>query len=366
MSNDVMSLKAIIVGEGAVGKTSLRRAYMGESFEQNYLMTIGADFSMKTLKLDKGDVIRFQLWDLAGQQSTMGVVGKHCAGAVGAIAVYSRTDRRTVEKLDGWIDLFFKNSGFTGESNPVLILGNKSDLVHESEFISDKEHDEIIENIRKKFPKSTILGLTTSALNGVNVDLAFNSFGQLCYGWMINKLASHQKKVTSDYSVNFPFAAIFAMNDNVGPLWVASSPVISELDVDKAQTSMINLIAVLNADDIVNYGSIEGQTVWPDPDCVLMHVSFNIPNENARGGQELYMIGIGVSKDIIKLVEKSRSTIEGILQSGLNEFAKINIAHSLNLVNQTFSGGVPDLKIDVLTEMLEKLRKRAYDMIFGQ
>ncbi len=366
MSNDVMSIKVIIIGEGAVGKTSLRRTYMGESFEHNYLMTIGADFSMKTLKLDMGNEIRFQLWDLAGQQNNMGIIGKHCAGAVGAIAVYSRTDRRTVEELEEWIELYFKNSGFTGQSNPVLIMGNKSDLEYEEDFITDTEHVEIIENIHKKFPGSNIKGITTSALTGDNVDTAFNFFGQQCYDWMINKLAKHQKKVTRDYKVNFPFAAIFAMNDNVGPLWVASSPVLSELDVNKTTTAMLKLIVMLNAEELVEYGTLEGQTVWPDPDCVLIHVSFTIPNEKARGGHELYMIGIGVNKDIIKLVESSRSTIDGILQAGLNEFATINIVHSLNLVNKTFDQGVPDLKIDVLSEMLDKLRKRAYDMIIDQ
>jgi small GTP-binding protein len=366
MSNDVMTIKAIIIGEGAVGKTSLRRTYMGESFEQNYLMTIGADFSMKSLELDMGNAIRFQLWDLAGQQSTRNIITKHCIGAIGAIAVYSRTDRRSVEDLHEWISIYFNNSGFTGQSNPVLIMGNKSDLDYEPEFISDSEHEEIIENIRKKFPGSTIVGITTSALNGINVDTAFDFFGQQCYDWMINKLAKHQKKVTSDYSVNFPFAALFTMNDQVGPLWAASSPVIAELDLEKAQTAMIKLIVGLNPEELVEFGTMEGQMTWPDPDCVLMHLSFAIPNEKARGGQELYMLGLGVSKDIIKLVENSRSTIDGILQAGLNEFAKINIVHSLDLPNRTFSSFVPELHIEVLTEMLDNLRKSAYDMIFGQ
>ena len=47
MSEGPKIFKIVLIGDGAVGKTSLRRNYLGKSFRENYLMTIGADFSVK-------------------------------------------------------------------------------------------------------------------------------------------------------------------------------------------------------------------------------------------------------------------------------------------------------------------------------
>ena len=47
---DDLQFKIVIIGDSAVGKTSLRRTYMGDSFETNYLITMGVDFSAKTIE----------------------------------------------------------------------------------------------------------------------------------------------------------------------------------------------------------------------------------------------------------------------------------------------------------------------------
>ncbi len=58
--------KVSLLGDGGVGKTSLRKRYLGEGFKQNYMATIGADFAIKKLNEEGNDII--QIWDLAGQQ----------------------------------------------------------------------------------------------------------------------------------------------------------------------------------------------------------------------------------------------------------------------------------------------------------
>ncbi|NHJ33729.1 MAG: hypothetical protein FK732_12785 [Asgard group archaeon] len=44
--------KITLLGDGAVGKTSLRKTYLGEGFKDGYSMTVGADFA-----------VNHQLWD---------------------------------------------------------------------------------------------------------------------------------------------------------------------------------------------------------------------------------------------------------------------------------------------------------------
>ena len=57
-------LKLVLMGDGAVGKTSLRQRYLGEGFETSYHETIGADFALKYSKINISDeqkLIKFQI-----------------------------------------------------------------------------------------------------------------------------------------------------------------------------------------------------------------------------------------------------------------------------------------------------------------
>lgn len=59
------NLKAVLVGDANVGKTSLLRQYTSNIFEKNYSMTVGVDFCFKNLKHKNND-IKIQIWDTAG------------------------------------------------------------------------------------------------------------------------------------------------------------------------------------------------------------------------------------------------------------------------------------------------------------
>jgi len=58
--------KVIILGDSAVGKTSLLNAYVDQKFLQSYKATVGADFMEKEVVVD-GKVINLEIWDTAGQ-----------------------------------------------------------------------------------------------------------------------------------------------------------------------------------------------------------------------------------------------------------------------------------------------------------
>ena len=94
--------KIVLLGEGAVGKTSLRRRYMGLGFTKSHLMTLGADFSFKDLTHGE-HTIRCQLWDLAGQAHFKGVRSRFLANTQGAILVYDLTREETLPLLANWL-----------------------------------------------------------------------------------------------------------------------------------------------------------------------------------------------------------------------------------------------------------------------
>jgi len=136
--------KVLVVGNVATGKTCIIRRYTRNEFSSDYQTTIGVDFSLKSLSTDGVD-INVQLWDIAGQERFAGLSRIFYTHAVGALVVYDLTDRDSFEAAAMWkkdIDakVFFPN----GDKIPVLLLGNKADLVEDKTkqaAISDEQID---------------------------------------------------------------------------------------------------------------------------------------------------------------------------------------------------------------------------------
>lgn len=63
--------KVLVIGELGVGKTSFIKRYVHSFFSQNYRATIGVDFALKVLNWDPNTIIRLQLWDIAGKNSSL-------------------------------------------------------------------------------------------------------------------------------------------------------------------------------------------------------------------------------------------------------------------------------------------------------
>ncbi|MFW9853561.1 MAG: Rab family GTPase [Candidatus Thorarchaeota archaeon] len=122
-------LKIVLIGDGAVGKTSIRRRYMGEGFRTDFLATMGADFAFLRTKIDDYDV-NWQIWDLAGQPAFRNVMKAYYKGAFGALAVYDITQPKTLDSIDVWI-AEVRERAETFPELPVVLIGNKIDLREE-------------------------------------------------------------------------------------------------------------------------------------------------------------------------------------------------------------------------------------------
>ncbi|MCK4483579.1 MAG: GTP-binding protein [Candidatus Thorarchaeota archaeon] len=117
-------LKSVLIGDGAVGKTSIRRNYLGEDFLEGHLATIGVDLATKRVLFDK-QVVKFILWDLAGQPTFEKVRGHYYHGSNGIILVYSVVDRDSFDNASKWFVEAYRNMGALP---PTVIVGNKIDL----------------------------------------------------------------------------------------------------------------------------------------------------------------------------------------------------------------------------------------------
>ncbi len=120
--------KVVLLGNGAVGKTSLVRRYVDNKFDEDYIATIGVNVKKK--EIDDLD-ITLSLWDIYGQKSVS--PGRHASnytGAEGAIIVFDLLRKNTFDTLNDWIRDLYK---VTGKKVPVVVLGNKNDMIEDFE-----------------------------------------------------------------------------------------------------------------------------------------------------------------------------------------------------------------------------------------
>lgn len=162
-----LTFKIVLLGDGAVGKTSLRSKYMGEGFQGDYQLTIGVDFATKdVIKDDK--TFKAQIWDLAGQERFKFLQEKFLKGTQGILFVY---DVQRMDSLESAIDWFYEVEKEIKKPIPVFILGNKIDTLPEDK----RGHLPADLKLEAWGSKRTFTILNTSAKTGENVDLAFET-----------------------------------------------------------------------------------------------------------------------------------------------------------------------------------------------
>ncbi len=168
--------KVVLMGDGSVGKTSLRRTYMGEGFKAQYHITIGADFAVKKLQLAGGHDVSIQIWDLAGQEHFKNVRSTFYKGAQGALAVFSTVERTSFDNIRAWLEEAWSNAG---KKIPVVLIGNKTDLrdqfkdnkAMQQTIVTTEQGAKLAEEIQKMGTHASYI--ETSAKTGLNVEAAF-------------------------------------------------------------------------------------------------------------------------------------------------------------------------------------------------
>ena len=164
-SNNV-NVKIVIIGDVRVGKTSLRKRYMGEGFKGSYSATLGADFAVKMIRNTK-----ITIYDLAGDPGSKLFRNQYYYGTHGFIIVFDIMNRNSFQNLSSW---FNEISNVFNSKIRIFILGNKEDLRSDNiDPVSEEEAYQYTREIAEKYNIS-ISYLSTSALTGYNVEVAFN------------------------------------------------------------------------------------------------------------------------------------------------------------------------------------------------
>ncbi|MFW9997834.1 MAG: Rab family GTPase [Candidatus Odinarchaeota archaeon] len=171
------NFKLLLLGEGAVGKTSLILHHIAKMFFSDYRPTFGADFVNTALDLDPDNVtVNLQIWDSAGKEEFSSFTKLYLTGVQGVFLVFDVTRRETFTKLADWsrqVDRFSPDA-------VKILIGNKIDLIHDQKV----SEEEMLQHVPVLSATSSLL---TSAKTGEQVDEAFFLLARFIFKHLVDR-----------------------------------------------------------------------------------------------------------------------------------------------------------------------------------
>ncbi|KAJ2603529.1 Vacuolar protein sorting-associated protein 21 [Coemansia sp. RSA 1722] len=124
-----IQIKVVLLGEAAVGKSSLVLRFVNDEFQENKEPTIGAAFLTQKVRLDD-TVLKLDIWDTAGQERFHSLAPMYYRNAQAAVVVYDITRSSSLERAKSWIKELQR------QANPnivIALVGNKLDLASDGD-----------------------------------------------------------------------------------------------------------------------------------------------------------------------------------------------------------------------------------------
>jgi small GTP-binding protein len=171
--------KICIIGDGAVGKTTILHRYIEGEFLENTKMTIGTNFYIKDLVFkDLNANIKLQIWDLSGQTHFSSVRPGFYKGAKGIIYAFDLTRMSTFKNLIKWQEEVEKA---LDKNPPSVLIGNKLDLIEKKGGISPTDIKEINNQL------DYLAYFKTSAKDNIGIQKAFEQLARKIFNYYQEK-----------------------------------------------------------------------------------------------------------------------------------------------------------------------------------
>jgi small GTP-binding protein len=186
-NNKTFQFKLVLLGESAVGKSSLVLRFVRGQFFDYQESTIGAAFLTQTVALND-TTVKFEIWDTAGQERYHSLAPMYYRGAAAAIVVYDITSPDSFARAKSWVRELQRQ----GNPNIVIALaGNKSDLASKRKVDPDEAKQYAEEN--------NIMFMETSAKTAANVNELFVQIAR-----KLPKQQTEPKPAASQVKLNDP------------------------------------------------------------------------------------------------------------------------------------------------------------------
>lgn len=118
-------LKVVMLGDPAVGKTSLLNVNIEDSYLDRHLPTIGVEYRTFIEKAKTGDIVKFQVWDTSGEENFRSITKTYYRGTIASIIVFSFDDKSSFYSVEYWLNEVRKNCSSLNHS--IILVGNKCD-----------------------------------------------------------------------------------------------------------------------------------------------------------------------------------------------------------------------------------------------
>lgn len=161
--NKICQFKVVLLGESAVGKSSLVLRFVKREFHEFQESTIGAAFLTQTVQIDD-TTVKFEIWDTAGQERYHSLAPMYYRGAQASLIVYDITSKDSFLKAQNWVRELQRQAN----ANIVIALvGNKLDLASKRSVENSEAKEFADEN--------NLLFMETSAKTAINVVEVFTA-----------------------------------------------------------------------------------------------------------------------------------------------------------------------------------------------
>ncbi|TFG21290.1 MAG: GTP-binding protein [Promethearchaeota archaeon] len=161
--------KILMLGDAAVGKTSLSKYYIENVFTPDIRLTVGIQFFIKQEIIVDDKKVKLQIWDFGGEDRFRIMVPTLCLGSHGCIFMYDTTRPSTLNSHHSWTYIVKERCG---RDVPIMLVGNKSDL-KDKRAISTEHGIEVAK-------RSGFTGFSeTSAKTGMNIESTFQAIAKL-------------------------------------------------------------------------------------------------------------------------------------------------------------------------------------------
>lgn len=147
MTERFAQFKLVLLGESAVGKSSIVHRFVKNTFDDMRESTIGAAFLTQQVHIPESNTtVKFEIWDTAGQERYKSLAPMYYRNANAALCVYDITNRASFTKAQDWIQELKKRAP---DDIQLALVGNKADLKEERQ-VEETEISEYLEQLNEE------------------------------------------------------------------------------------------------------------------------------------------------------------------------------------------------------------------------
>ena len=164
------TFKIVIFGDAGCGKTTLTQRFLTNLFVSDSKMTIGVDFEVKSLVVDKQKV-KLQIWDFGGEERFRFLLPTYVRGARGGVFMFDITNYSSIAHIDDWLTVIKKEIR-KEDVFPIIVVGGKADLADNREVTAS-------EGIKIAKSRGVDGFIECSSKTGENVEESFEALTRL-------------------------------------------------------------------------------------------------------------------------------------------------------------------------------------------